>query len=109
MLRALNYADAVRLLGGQESRTAAVLDKLVGGLLQAASATGWGLAVNLFDTKAELVAASHRLVAGLDQRLAGLSQFDRTERLAAANAIIVVAAYFEVMAEVNLPFSPSLS
>jgi hypothetical protein len=32
-----------------------------------------------------------------------LSRFDRTERLAAANAVIVVAAYFEALAEAGCP------
>jgi hypothetical protein len=63
--------------------------------------------VSLFDRKAELVRLGRGVVAGLGGRLAGLGRFDRSERIAAAHAIIVVAGYFEILAEVELPFELS--
>lgn len=99
----LSYRDAVRLLGGQ-SRTAEALDRLSGGLLLAASATGSGFALSLFDAKGEFARLSAGLVTGLSERIRGLGRFQRSERLAAAHAVVVLTAYFEILAETDLPF-----
>jgi len=103
VFRGLSYADAVTLLGGR-SRTVATLDRLLGGVLLAAGAAGAPLALTLFDPKNELAALSNQLVGDGLARLRGLSRFDRTERLAAAHAVLVVSAYFETLPELPLPF-----
>jgi hypothetical protein len=100
----LSYADAVRLMGGRESRIVAALDRLAGGVLLAASASGSGLALNLFSAKSELAQLSSELVRGLGQRLRGLDRFSRTERLAAAHSVVALTAYFEALASADLPF-----
>jgi hypothetical protein len=102
--RGFCYADAVKLLGGQESRTVAALDRLAGGALLATSATGAGAALSLLGARSELARLGHELVGNLGERLRGLRRFDRSERLAAAHAVIVVTAYFEALDEVDLPF-----
>jgi hypothetical protein len=102
--RTLSYADAVTLLGGRESKAVAAVDKLLGGLLLAVTAAGGGFALSLFEPARELASLSGALVAGLDERLRGLSRFDRSERLAAAHAVIVLTAYFEALGETDLPF-----
>lgn len=104
MARGLSYADAVRVLGGQDNRTTAVLDKLMGGLLTAASAAGAGFVVSLFNPRTELVNISTHLLAGLGQRLRGETRLRRSERLAAAHVVIVLTAYFESLREIDLPF-----
>jgi hypothetical protein len=104
MARGLSYADAVKLLGGRENRTVAALDRLVGGLLLVASAAGAGFALSLFAPKSELVRLSGDLVSGLAEQLRGVSRLGRSERLAAAHAVIVLTAYFESPREVSLPF-----
>ncbi len=104
MARGLSYADAVRLLGGREDRTVAALDRLAGGLLLVASATGAGFALSLFDPKSDLARLSGDLVSGLAERLRGVSRLGRSERLAAAHAVIVLTAYFESLREASLPF-----
>ena len=104
MGRGLSYADAVRVLGGREDRTVAALDRLAGGLLLVASAAGAGFALSLFDPKSELARLSGDLVSGLAERLRGVSRLGRTERLAAAHAVIVLTAYFESLREASLPF-----
>ncbi len=104
MARGVSYADAVRLLGGRENRTVAALDRLAGGLLLVASAAGAGFALSLFDPKSELARLSGDLVSGLAQRLRGVSRLGRSERLAAAHAVIVLTAYFESLREASLPF-----
>ena len=104
MARGLSYADAVRLLGGREDRTVAALDRLAGGLLLVASAAGAGFALSLFDPKSELARLSGDLVSGLAERLRGVSRLGRSERLAAAHAVIVLTAYFESLREASLSF-----
>ncbi|GAA4601959.1 hypothetical protein BJY16_004079 [Actinoplanes octamycinicus] len=103
MARSLGYSDAVRLLGGQDSKVVAALDKVVGGVLLAATPAVPAL-LGLFDAKAELVRLSHELVRDFAERRAGLSRHSRTERLEAAHTVLVVAAFFEAMAERPLPF-----
>ncbi|MGH3855995.1 MAG: NACHT domain-containing protein [Pseudonocardiaceae bacterium] len=100
----MSYTDAVKLLGGRENRTVAAVDRLVGGLLLVASAAGAGFALSLFDPKSELARLSGDLVSGLVDRLRGVSRLGRTERLAAAHAVIVLTAYFESLREASLPF-----
>lgn len=104
MARGLSYTDAVRVLGGRENRTVAALDRLAGGLLLVASAAGAGFALSLFDPKSELARLSGDLVSGLAERLRGVSRLGRSERLAAAHAVIVLTAYFEALREASLPF-----
>ena len=99
----LSYADAVRLMGGQQSRTIAALDRLAGGLLLVASAAGSGFALSLFEAKGELARLSAELVQGLGERLRGLDRFARTERLAAAHSVVALTAFFEVLARSHRP------
>ena len=100
----LSYADAVRLMGGRESRTVAALDRLTGGLLLAASAAGGGFALSLFNAKGELVELSNALVAGLGERLRRLGRFSRSERLAAALSVVTLTAFFDTIRGMDLPF-----
>jgi hypothetical protein len=104
MSRGLSFADAVALLGGR-SRLVEVADRLTGGLLLAASASGSGLVMTLFDPKNELSKVGGDLVAAGLERVRGLSRFDRSQRLAAAHAVIVTASYFDAVAETDLPFT----
>jgi hypothetical protein len=99
----LSYADAVVVMGGRESRTVAALDRMTGGLLLAASAVGGGFALSLFEAKGELARLSNELVRGLGQRLRGLDRFTRSERLAAAHSVVVLTAFFDVLADADLP------
>jgi hypothetical protein len=103
MAKSLRYADAVRLLGGAESRLVAALEKVTGGLLLggvpvAPALLGW------FDAKAEFVRLAHELVRGLTERRSGLSRYGRTQRLEAAHTVLVVTAFFDGLAEAELPF-----
>jgi hypothetical protein len=91
--RLLSYRDAVVLLGGESALTA-VLDR-------ASSVALLGLgAIDLIDARAEVVKLADGLIRGLRDKLTGLSRHDRTERLVAAHAVIVITAYFEVLGEV---------
>ncbi len=104
MARGVSFTDAAKLLGGRENQTVAALDRLTGGLLLVASAAGAGFALSLLAPKSELARLSGDLVSGLAERLRGVSRLGRSERLAAAHAVIVLTAYFEALRDVSLPF-----
>ena len=97
------YSDAVRLLGGSDGRVVAVLDRLTGGLLLGVAVSGGVFALSLFEAKSELARLSGELVAALGGRLGGLSRLERTERLAAAHKVIVLAGFFECLSGAGLP------
>jgi hypothetical protein len=105
----LSYADAVRLLGGPDDRVVSALDRLTGGILLAATAGGSALALSLFDAKGELARLGGELVAGLRGRMGGVGRLGRTERLAAAHSVLVLSAFFEVVAAAKLPMRIRLS
>lgn len=103
MSERLSYGDAVRLLGGQDSKIVSVLDKVAGGVLLSGAATGVPGMLTLFGAKAEMVRLSHELVRKLSERRGGLSRYNRTQRLEAAHAVLVVTAYLEALEETELP------
>ncbi|SBT45223.1 NACHT domain-containing protein [Micromonospora auratinigra] len=99
----LSYADAVRLLGGEKSRAVDWFDRLTGGALLAASVPVPAL-LGIFDAKADFVRLGHELVRAVSEQRSGLSRYGRTQRLEAAHAVIAVTAFFEALAEADLPF-----
>lgn len=104
MPKSLSYAQAVRVLGqGPDADWLRRINDLTGGLMLGAAVTvpavlGW------FDAHAVFAKLSQQLVQAAGRRLAGANRLDRTERIAAAHTIIVVSAYFDALAEVDLPF-----
>jgi hypothetical protein len=100
--RTIGYGDAVALLGG-ESPTMAALDRALGGLLLVATAGTSELVLSVFDAKAEGVRFGHEIVASLRDRVRGFSRFDRTQRLHAAHAVVVVTAFFEALDTADVP------
>ncbi|MBF9128134.1 hypothetical protein I0C86_03870 [Plantactinospora sp. S1510] len=103
MPRTLSYAAAARLLGGDRGRVVSALDTIAGGALLG-TAVAVPAVLALFDAKAEFVRLSHELVRTVSERRAGLTRYDRTERLAAAHRVLVVTAFFEALTEADLPF-----
>lgn len=104
MSNKLSYSDAVKLLGGADSRVVAALDRLTGGVLLTVAASGGLFALSLLDAKGELAKLSAELVSGLGDRLRRLGRFDRTERLTAAHKVIVLTSFFESLNGIVLPF-----
>ena len=99
----LGYADAVRLLGGEQSAFVDRLDTLTGGALLAASVPVPAL-LGLLDARADLIRLGHELVRGVSERRSGLSRYGRTRRLEAAHSVLAVTAFFETLDEIGLPF-----
>ncbi|RFU41055.1 hypothetical protein DZF91_13870 [Actinomadura logoneensis] len=102
MARGISYKDAVKILGGG-SPVVEALDRLMGGILLTATAGGSELALSLFDAKGELGRLSGELVSGLGDRMRGLSRFSRTQRLEAARKVLMLTAFFDALAEADLP------
>jgi hypothetical protein len=101
--KGLSYADATRLLGGQNSKIIDALDKVTGGILLGA-AVGVPALLGWLEARAEFARLCQDLVKVFSERRSGLSRYARTERLYAAHSVLVVAAYFEALGEADLPF-----
>ncbi len=112
MSDSLTYADALKILGDTKSRLVGLLDGAATLGLAAWTATAWAsgtdpsAALNLFDLKDEVIRFGHDAVRRIAERRSGLSRFDRTQRLAAAHAALVVSSYFEALGGAELPLSP---
>ncbi|GAA4945989.1 NACHT domain-containing protein [Actinoplanes utahensis] len=102
MARSLSYADAARLLGGQNSKIITALEKIAG-VLMLGTAPVADAVLSWFDAKADFVRLSNELVRNLAEHRSGLSRYGRTERLEAAHTVIVVTAFFEALTEMQLP------
>ncbi|MFC4059301.1 NACHT domain-containing protein [Planomonospora corallina] len=103
MAKPISYADAVRMLGDEPVVTA--LNDVFGGALLSAATLGLSDALSWFDPKPDAVRLGHKLVGGLRDKITGLGRHDRTRRLQAAHAIIVLTAFYEAIDEIGLPFS----
>ncbi|GGO08834.1 hypothetical protein GCM10010116_17990 [Microbispora rosea subsp. aerata] len=96
MRKGISYADAVKLLGKESTVTKIVTGTVVGAVP----------GLSLFDVKDEAVRLAGEATGKLRDRVTGLNRYDRTARLEAAQAILVVAAFFEALDELPLPFDP---
>ncbi|MFF5077002.1 NACHT domain-containing protein [Actinoplanes sp. NPDC000266] len=103
MAKTLSYADAARLLGGGDSKLITALDTVAGGLLLA-TVPAFPAVLGLFDAKAEFARLGRDLVRGAAEKRSGLSRHGRTRRIEAAHSVLVVTAFFEELAEADLPF-----
>jgi hypothetical protein len=103
--RAISYADAVRILGGgPESAVYQRVNTMTGGLLAGATVAAPQL-LGLLDLRTELARVSAELVTSTTRAMAGSGRRDRTDRLAAAHSVIVIAAYFDAIADVDLSWA----
>ncbi|WP_433444320.1 NACHT domain-containing protein [Nonomuraea sp. CA-141351] len=106
MIETPSYADALRILGCKDARLVKVI-----GFASAAARTGWALAgagqlaTGLADMRNSIVLYGKDVVRRMPELKTGVDRFTRTQRLAAAHAVIVVSAYFEALGEAKLPFT----
>jgi hypothetical protein len=108
----LTYVDALKILGDRQSRLVGLLDGVMSAGLAAWAASAFALGadpsapMNLFDLKDEVVRFGNEAVRRVSERRNGLSRYDRTQRLAAAHAVLVVSSYFETLDQTELPITP---
>nr|WP_052478469.1 ATP-binding protein [Kibdelosporangium sp. MJ126-NF4]CEL18317.1 hypothetical protein [Kibdelosporangium sp. MJ126-NF4]CTQ97801.1 hypothetical protein [Kibdelosporangium sp. MJ126-NF4] len=98
------YADAVKLLGGNDSKAVRALDSILGTALLGGSVLSVLDLLGWFDAKGEFIRLSKDLVASVSSRRAE-SRADRTQRLHAAHSVIVVVAFFEALDELDVPLT----
>ncbi|MFI6537026.1 NACHT domain-containing protein [Nonomuraea sp. NPDC050547] len=98
--RTLSYEDAVRVLG-KESAVVRALGQLAGSGLTVASAGGSEVALSLFDLKGEAERLAQDAVSVVRERVSGLTRFERSELLEAAHAVVIVAAFFGALDDLN--------
>ncbi|WP_053731358.1 NACHT domain-containing NTPase [Nocardia sp. NRRL S-836] len=103
MRRTYSYAEAVKVLGGKDHPVVAALDKVLGGALLAGSLGLWQV-LDLFDAKPDFTRLFSELVTKLSEGRRKLGRYDRTQRLAAAHAVVVMTAFFESLQALELPF-----
>lgn len=99
------YADAVKLLGGNENKIVRTLDNILGTALLGGSVLSVLDLLSWFDAKGEFIRLSKELVAKVAEKRTGGTRFDQTQRLHAAHSVIVVVAFFEALDELNVPFT----
>ncbi|NUW38922.1 NACHT domain-containing protein [Nonomuraea rhodomycinica] len=105
MTDTLSYADALKILGCNENRLFKVAE-----FAATAGLTGWALAggaqtaLSLFDLKNDVVRYGEDVLRRVSGWRTGVNRFTRTQRLAAAHAVVVVSAYFRALDESELPF-----
>ncbi|MGW7412061.1 NACHT domain-containing protein [Streptomyces sp. NPDC054863] len=102
--RLLSYRDAVAILGG-DSEALSAADQVLGGALSAATGGASDAVLGLFGAQGRVLRIGRDLTAGLRDRLGSSERADRTEKIAAAHAVLVITAFFEAMEELELPFA----
>ncbi|WP_329128454.1 hypothetical protein OG552_36230 [Streptomyces sp. NBC_01476] len=101
--RLIGYGDAVVLLGGDPAGLAA-LDEALGSALGLATGGASETVLNLAGARGRILRLGRDMVGSLRERLGTADRTSRSERLAAAHAVLVVTAYFEELAVTELPF-----
>jgi hypothetical protein len=95
---ALTYEDALHLLGAGQSGVLEALNKITG-LAAAGTLIATFGALDLFAVRDELFSWGSLIVGSVREHLSGVSQMDRTERIEAAHAVLVVTAFYEALSE----------
>ncbi|WP_433361129.1 NACHT domain-containing protein [Actinoplanes sp. CA-142083] len=94
--RQLSYADAARLLGSADEPVIRLLGAVTGAAATAVTLGSLG-GNDLFALRGELIKWGNDAVSHLRERVTGVRRFDRTQRLVAAHAIVVVTAFYEAL------------
>lgn len=105
MSDSLTYADALKILGFQKSRLVKFLDAVASAGLASWAASAAlsgkeaGIPLGLYEVKNDVLGFAHQIVRKVSEWRSGLSRFDRTQRLAAAHAVLIISSYFEALDE----------
>ncbi|GAA2326634.1 NACHT domain-containing protein [Dactylosporangium salmoneum] len=94
----MSYAEALTLLGRDDSRLAGLLDHVSSGMVFAAAALRGGAGLGLADARDDLVGYGHELCGDLAARRRDRPGRDRSELLIAAHSVVVLTAYLEALA-----------
>ncbi|PDP86726.1 hypothetical protein CQJ94_15645 [Glycomyces fuscus] len=103
MAKRLTYADALKILGQNDSEVMNLAERLTDG--------GLGLVgvPDLFGLRGALVSGGRQAIEGIRDKISGESRTSRTEKIEAAHQILVIVAFFEAveeaLTELDAPFS----
>jgi hypothetical protein len=103
MAKQVTYADALRILGKNDSEVLDLAEKLADG--------GLGLVgvPDLFGARGALVSKGRQALEGIRGKLKGESRLSRTEKIEAAYKILVIVSFFEAvdecLTEIRAPFT----
>ncbi|MEV2278723.1 hypothetical protein AB0I72_24360 [Nocardiopsis sp. NPDC049922] len=103
MARQITYADALKVLGENDSQVLDFAERLTDG--------GLGLlgVPDLFGVRGMLVSRGRQAIEDIGDKLRGRSRMSRTERIEAAHQILVTVAFFEAveesLEELDAPFN----
>ncbi|WP_052745439.1 NACHT domain-containing protein [Allosalinactinospora lopnorensis] len=104
MAKKFGYADALKVLGKDDSAVLDLAEKLLDGGLGAVGVP------DLFGLRGELVAKGRGLLTGIRERISGVSRWDRTERIDAAYRILLTVSLLEALDEtLDDPDTPDLT
>lgn len=92
----LTYRDALALLGAEDNRAVAIAGKLAGLGIAAVNVKTVG-ALAFFELRDEMVEWGDSVASSLRDRVKGLSRLDRTDRIVAAHAVIVITSFYEAL------------
>jgi hypothetical protein len=103
MAKQLTYADALRILGKNDSEVLDLAEKLADGGL------GMVGVPDLFGARGALVSKGRQALEGMRGKLKGESRLSRTEKIEAAYKILVIVSFFEAvdecLTEIEAPFT----
>jgi hypothetical protein len=111
MSDALTYYAALKLLAKARSPLVSLLDSVATTGLTVWTATALAAdkspeaPMSILALKDQIVEFAQEIVQGASEWRTGVSRFTRSERLAAAHAVVVVSSYFEAFAQEDLPGS----
>lgn len=94
----LTYEDALLLLGTGQSRVIELLNKVTGLAAAGTLIATFGV-LDLFAARDELLSWGNLIAGSMRENLSGVGQMDRTERIEAAHAVLVVTAFYEALGE----------
>jgi hypothetical protein len=104
----IRFADAVRLVGADDSELLKVLDYLLGATLVAAAPGTGGATLGWLEVKSDVMRLLGELRLKIVPTLRHTAGRRRAELLAAAHAVLVVSAYFEAVDSTGLLGSVTL-
>ncbi|RCV56374.1 NACHT domain-containing protein [Marinitenerispora sediminis] len=93
MAKPLSYADALRILGKDGGRFTGWAEALAGAAGDLSGLPGIGALGE------QVVSQGTDAVRGIRERISGVSRLDRTQRIQAAHAVIVIVSFFEALEE----------
>ncbi|MDT0329947.1 NACHT domain-containing protein [Nocardiopsis lambiniae] len=102
MAKQPSYADALKILGKNDSEVLDMAEKLADGGLGALGVP------DLFGIRSMVVGKGRRALEGMRGKLKGESRLSRTEKILAAERLLIVVSFFEAAGEaweqVGMPF-----